>query len=106
VVPRSLDRKAWFIDFAKIAGRKNLQAYAIGLIRSIICCNADITTQLNEIRNVIESMCAALNDESLPWEVPDTKKASAPTEAKTETFQVNCTITFSGIEFLMGCGVK
>jgi hypothetical protein len=101
-----LDRKPWFIDFAKIAGRKNLQAYAIGLIRNIMCCNSDIAIQLNEIRNVIESMCAALNDETLPWEVFETKKASAPTEANKITYQINCTITIPGIESWMGRGMK
>ncbi|MBC2721816.1 hypothetical protein [Desulfosporosinus sp.] len=100
-----MDRKAWFIDFAKIAGRRNLQAYAIGIIRSIIC-NSDISTQLDEIRNVIESMCAALNDESLPWDVMENKKASAPTEAKGKTYHLDCTITIAGVETLMECGMK
>lgn len=101
-----MDRKAWFIDFVKIAGRKNLNAYAIGVVKSILCCNSDNATQVKEIRNAMESMDIALHDESLPWDVTDIKKASAPTEAKGKTYHLDCTITVTGIESLMGCGMK
>lgn len=69
-----MDRKSWFIDFAKIAGRKNLQAYAIGVVKSILCCNSDNATQAKEVRNAMDSMDIALHDESLPWEIMDVKK--------------------------------
>jgi hypothetical protein len=97
------DRKAWFIDFAKIAGRKNLNAYLIGVIKSILCCNYCDAEANNEIRNALDSMDAAFNDESLPWDIiMDAKKPSAPTESPKEISQPECTINFHKGEPLLG----
>ncbi|MCO1599781.1 hypothetical protein [Desulfosporosinus nitroreducens] len=97
-----MDRKAWFIDFAKVAGRKNLNAYAIGVIKSILCCDCnDPAKQVAEIHNATESLVEVFNDESLPWDVMDVKKASAPTETVEEISHLDCTIDVSKVEPLV-----
>lgn len=92
------DRKAWFIDFAKVAGRKNLNAYLIGVIKSILCCNYCDAEATKEIRNALDSMDAAFNDESLPWDVLDAKKPSAPTESPKEISHPECIIDLPKVE--------
>lgn len=80
-----LDRKSWFIDFAKTVGRKNLKKYFIGVIRSILCNHDNSEEEATlEICNAAECLGLALNDESLPWDVADIRKASTPTEAEKE----------------------
>lgn len=96
-----MDRKSWFIDFAKIAGRKNLHAYFVGVIKSILCCNYDDAAVVREIRNATESLDEASGDESLPWDVTDAKKPSAPTEDPKEISHVNSTIDVSKVESLI-----
>ncbi len=86
-----MDRKTWFIDFARIAGRRNLQAYAIGVVKSILCCNSNDITRVSEIRNAMDSMDIALNDESLPWDVMDAKKAPTGMEAPKKIYQPDYT---------------
>ena len=97
-----MDRKNWFIDFAKIAGRKNLNAYAIGVIKSILCCDRDDPTkQVAQINNATESLEVVLNDESLPWDVQDVKKAPTAMEAPKEIAQTECTINMAKVEPLV-----
>ena len=95
-----MDRKAWFIDFAKIAGRKNLRKYFISVVKSILCCHyGNEAKQEMEIRNALEGMDEAMNDESLPWDVViDAKKAPLPEEAPKEISQSQCTIDVSKVE--------
>jgi len=94
-----LDRRSWFIDFAKIAGRKNLNAYAIGVIKSILCCDRDDPAkQVTQINNATESLEVVLNDESLPWDVMDAKKAPTAMEAPKVITQPECTINLSEVE--------
>ena len=80
------DRKSWFIDFAKIAGRKNLRSYFIGVIKSVLCDHSEAAEKVREIRNAMDSLDAVFNDESLPWDVADIRKAPAPTEAEKKIF--------------------
>ncbi len=89
-----MDRKDWFIDFAKIAGRKNLRKYFISVTKSILSEHCDEVKKENGIRNAIDSLDVAFNDESLPWDVIDAKKPSAPTESHKEISQFYCTIDF------------
>jgi hypothetical protein len=97
------DRKAWFIDFAKIAGRKNLNAYLIGVIKSILCCNYCDAEANNEIRNALDSMDAAFNDESLPWDIiMDAKKPSTAMESDREISQPECTTNPEKVEPFVG----
>ncbi|KUO75549.1 MAG: hypothetical protein APF81_27410 [Desulfosporosinus sp. BRH_c37] len=96
------DRKAWFIDFARIAGRRNLNAYLVGVIKSILCCNYCDAEVNKEIRNALDSMDTAFNDKSLPWDVLDAKKPSAPTESPKEISLPECTINLLEGEPLFG----
>ena len=97
-----MDRKAWFIDFAKIAGRKNLRKYFISVVKSILCCHyGDEAKQEMEIRNALEAMDEAMNDKSLPWDVTDAKKSPTAMEDPREISQPQCTIDISKIEQLV-----
>lgn len=101
-----MDRRSWFIDFARIAGRKNLYKYFVSVIKSILSCNYDQVREEAEIFNALDSLNEALAQDSLPWDVTDAKKASAPTEAEEKKYYLDCIITVTGIESLMGCGMK
>lgn len=78
------DRKSWFIDFAKIAGRKNLNAYFVEVNKFILCSDCDDAEKVREIRNALDSLESAYNDESLPWDVADAEKAPTAMEAPKE----------------------
>jgi len=82
-----LDRRAWFIDFAKIAGRKNLHKYFISVIKSILSSHYDEAREEEEIRNALDSLNLALNDESLPWDVMDVKKTPTAMEVPKKISQ-------------------
>jgi len=104
---KTLDRKTWFIDFAKIAGRKNLRKYFISVVKSILCCHyGDEAKQEMEIRNALEGMDEAMKDESLSWDVTDAKKSPTAMEDPREISQFDCTINLAEVESLMGCGMK
>jgi hypothetical protein len=96
-----LDRKSWFIDFANIAGRKNLHKYFISVIKSILCCRYDGPREEAEVHNALDSLNEALNDESLPREVVDAKRAPVDAGAEKKISQLDCIIDVSKVEPLV-----
>lgn len=79
-----------------------LNAYAIGIIKAILCSDRnDPAKQVEEAHNALASLDAVFEDESLPWEVVDAKKPSAPTESPKEISHLDCTINLSKVEPLV-----
>ena len=87
-----MDRRPWFIDFAKREGRERLNAYFVAVIKSIrYCDHDDPDKQIDEIDNAVKAFDEAFYDESLPWSVTDMKKPLLQTEAPKELTHINCT---------------
>ncbi|KLU64048.1 hypothetical protein DEAC_c40420 [Desulfosporosinus acididurans] len=97
-----MDYKSMMTDLAKIQGRENLYPYAIGIIDGIL---GDLSTtaenKVIEIALALKSMDIVMDTESLPWDLADTKKASAPTEATEQYLQQDCNMDTTKIEPLM-----
>lgn len=93
-----MDRRPWFIDFARRKGRERLNAYFVAVIKSIRYCDHVLAKQIDEIDNAIRAFDEAFYDESLPWDTMDTKKPSAPTESPKKIHQPDCTINLAKVE--------
>lgn len=93
-----MDRKQWMVDTANATGRKHLATFAIAVIKQIMSENTTAEVKEVEIAQTLKDLDAAYGDESLPWDLTDIKKPSAPTESPNQNLQSKCTINVTKVE--------
>lgn len=94
--------KKLMIDLAKSSGRSDLYPYAIGIIGEIVKgTHTAPRVKVNEIVRVLKDMNEVRNDESLPWDYTDAKKAPAQTEAKEETLHPDYMLNVTKVQSLL-----
>ena len=88
-----MNRKKWLIEVAQTSGRKCLHGYCIGVIDSIIeNSNISARNKVIEIARTLKDLRLVFNNEFLPWDAADAKKAPALTEAPKEILHPDCIV--------------
>ena len=96
------DRKPWFAEQKKSGGLCHMNAFAIGVITSIVRdCSRTPDEKVLEIIGTLSDMNEVWDDESIPDGYLDTKKAPIAVEAPKETIQPQCIVNVTKVQSLL-----
>ena len=97
-----MNYKEMMIGQANFLGKSSLHAYTIGVITAIIADKSYTADEkVSAVSAALEAKTEAWDDESLPYDYTDAKKAPLPEEAPQEISHPDCVINVTKAQSLL-----